>query len=44
MLRVSSIEQSFDNIIYESNPWNENFDDLPLMVMKGWLLNENYFV
>ena len=28
-LKVGSIEQSFDNIIYESNPINANFDDLP---------------
>ena len=29
MLKVSSIEQSFDNRIYESNPRNADFDDLP---------------
>ena len=28
-LEVSSIERSFDNIIYESKPLNANFDDLP---------------
>ena len=28
-MKVSSINQLFDNIIYESNPQNEYFDDLP---------------
>ena len=28
-LKVSLIEQLFDNVIYESNPQNVDFDDLP---------------
>ena len=29
ILNVSSIKRSLDNIIYESNPRNADFDDLP---------------
>ena len=28
--KVSSIEQSFDNILYDSYPLNDYFDDLPI--------------
>ena len=41
-LKISSIEQLVDNRIYESNPWNADFDDLPFYGDKGlitrWLI------
>ena len=36
-LKVNSIKRLLDNIIYESNPQNTDFDDLPFDGDEGWI-------
>ena len=45
-LKVCSIKQLLDNRIYESNPWNANFDDLTFdgddrLISRQWLYRIN---
>ena len=43
-VKVGSIEQLLDNRGYESNNRNAGFDYYLLMVMNGWLLDNDYII
>ena len=43
-LKVSLIEKTFDNWMYEINPLNADFDDLRFDGDDGWSLDDEYIV